>query len=87
MTTIRWNPEAEVQAILFVDAIDASLYDAISKFGEVRDADKGQQMVILNGAFVGANTIQLPDGTDIDIVRCCGLVHLQDWHNHIEFED
>lgn len=76
-----WNPAAIVETIIIADAVDASLYSAICAYGSIRDGAMGKTIVTLNGWYSYHNTLQLPDGTDIDIIRNRGLVYLHDWHN------
>ena len=41
----------------------------------------GKIIVALNGWVEFGNVLQLPDGTEIDIIRNRGLVYLHDWLN------
>lgn len=76
-----WNPAATVETIIIADAVDASLYRALNQYGSVRTGAMGKIIVALNGWVEFGNVLQLPDGTEIDIIRNRGLVYLHDWLN------
>ncbi len=67
-------------SVLVVDAIDACLEQDIRQFGTIIPGNHGKQVVVLPKECVYPHTIDLPDGTGIDIIRNRGLVYLHDWH-------